>query len=120
MTGFWLCVGVGTLLGVLSVAEAVCARRWRWWWSSGPGVGFGALIGMNAVLLAFIGIGVLIEGVLDGNAWFRNDPTALWGSIFSIWFIFVYGALRTSPWVIACATRSLAESGTGHTIRSVQ
>lgn len=92
MLGLCVTAAAVTLLLALLSAEWYLNRRWP----SRTGLGLGALIGGNAILLAFIGIGALVEAAMAGAHWLRNDPAALWVTIFCLWAIFVFGALRVS------------------------
>lgn len=108
MLGCWITAGAVTLLLALLSAEWYLTRRRP----SRPGVGLGALIGMSAILVAFIGIGALVEAAVAGAPWLRNDPTALWASIFCLWGIFVFGALRAGPWMTARTQAPAGQSTT--------
>lgn len=97
MLGFWVTAWAGSLLFVMLAVETYVKRRWP----SSSGLGLGAVVGLSAILFAFVGIGALVEGALYGAAWLRDDAMALWTGILCIWGIFVFGAVRAIPWVVA-------------------
>lgn len=97
MLGFWATALAVSLLFVLLAVETYMKRRWP----SRSSLGLGAVVGLSAILLAFVGIGTLVEGALRDAAWLRDDELALWSGILCIWAVFVLGALRAIPWVLA-------------------
>lgn len=97
MVGFWVTAWAGSLLFVTLAVETYVKRRWP----SRSTLGLGAVVGLSAILFAFVGIGALVEGALYSAAWLRDDELALWVGILCIWSIFVFGAIRAIPWVVA-------------------
>ncbi|GEM_PF-2049973 len=97
MVGFWVTAWAGSLLFATLAVETYMKRRWP----SRNGLGLGALVGLSAILFAFVGIGALIEGALHGAAWLRDDEMALGTGILCLFAIFVLGVLRAMPWAIA-------------------
>lgn len=97
MMGFWVTAWAGAQLFVMLAVERYMKRRWP----SRSGLGLGALVGLSAILLAFVGIGALIEGALHGAEWLRDDEMALGTGILCLFAVFVLGVLRAMPWVLA-------------------
>ncbi len=97
MLGFWVIAWAGSLLFSALAVETYVKRRWP----SRSTLGLGAVVGLSAILFSFAGIGALVEGALHSAAWLRDDEMALWVGILCLWSIFVFGALRAIPWVVA-------------------
>lgn len=97
MLGFWVIAWTGSLLFTALAVETYVKRRWP---SRGT-LGLEAVVGLSSILFVFVGIGALIEGALHRAAWLRDDEMALWVGILCLWSIFVFGALRAIPWVVA-------------------
>ncbi|MFB1298727.1 hypothetical protein ACAG24_024780 [Mycobacterium sp. pW049] len=97
MLGFWMAACAVLLVFVMLAVETYVKRRWP----SRSSLGLGALVGLSAILSAFVSIGVLVEGALHDAVWLRDDAMALWTGILCICGIFVYGAARAIPWVSA-------------------
>jgi len=97
MLGVWVTAWAASLLFATLSVETYVKRRWP----SRSSLGLGAVVGLSAILFAFVGIGALVEGALRGAAWLRDDEMALWIGILFIWAIFVFGAVRAIPWVVA-------------------
>ncbi|MCV7153457.1 hypothetical protein H7I57_19940 [Mycobacterium pyrenivorans] len=97
MLGFWVIAWAGSLLFAALAVETYVKRRWP----SRSTLGLGAVVGLSAILFSFVGIGALVEGALHSAAWLRDDEMALWVGILCLWSIFVFGALRAIPWVVA-------------------
>ena len=97
MLGFWVTAWAGSFLFATLAVETYVKRRWP----SSSTLGLGAVVGLSAILFAFVGIGALVEGALHSAAWLRDDEMALRVGILCIWSIFVFGAIRAIPWVVA-------------------
>ena len=97
MLSFWVITWAGSLLFAALGVETYVKRRWP----SRSTLGLGAVVGLSAILFAFVGIGALVEGALHRAAWLRDDEMALWVGVLCLWSIFVFGALRAIPWVVA-------------------
>ncbi|MCV7155692.1 hypothetical protein H7I57_31950 [Mycobacterium pyrenivorans] len=97
MLGFWVTAWAGLFLFATLAVETYVKRRWP----SRSTQGLGAVVGLSAILFTFVGIGALVEGALHGAAWLRDDEMALWTGMLCLWGIFVFGALRAIPWVVA-------------------
>ena len=97
MLSFWVITWAGSLLFAALGVETYVKRRWP----SRSTLGLGAVVGLSAILFAFVGIGALVEGALHSAAWLRDDEMALWVGVLCLWSIFVFGALRAIPWVAA-------------------
>ena len=97
MLGFWVTAWAGSFLFATLAVETYVKRRWP----SRSTLGLGAVVGLSAILFAFVGIGALVEGALHRAAWLRDDEMALWVGVLCLWSIFVFGALRAIPWVAA-------------------
>ena len=97
MLSFWVITWAGSLLFAALGVETYVKRRWP----SRSTLGLGAVVGLSAILFAFVGIGALIEGALHGAAWLRDDEMALGTGILCLFAIFVLGVLRAMPWAIA-------------------
>lgn len=80
MLGFWMAAWAVLLVFVMLAVGTYVKRRWP----SRSSLGLGALVGLSAILSAFVSIGVLVEGALHDAVWLCDDAMALWTGILCI------------------------------------